>query len=88
MEPIHWMHSIESPVFVFEGTTQSNLGSLQAMARVSTNPLIHFLAVRGATHFGTLTPMKRLIAAKVLRDDAPTTSLGITKRRPTVTITS
>jgi dienelactone hydrolase len=74
--PIRWLHSIKSPVFVFEGTTQSNLGSLQAMARASTNPLIHFLVVRGATHFSTLAPTNRLIAAKVLRDDGPTTNLA------------
>jgi dipeptidyl aminopeptidase/acylaminoacyl peptidase len=73
--PIRWLQCIKSPVFVFEGATQGNLMSLQAMARASTNPMIHFLTVKGATHFSTLAPTNRLIAAKVLRDIGPTTNL-------------
>src|SRR5207237_2146906 len=57
-----WLHSIRAPVFVFEGTTQGNLVCLQAMARGSTNAQVHFLAVRGATHFSVLAPVTRLIA--------------------------
>lgn len=77
--PGRWLASIRSPTFVFEGTLQSNLASLQAMARHSTNPNIHFLPVRGATHFSILAPTTRLIAAKILRDDGPVSNLTFTE---------
>jgi dipeptidyl aminopeptidase/acylaminoacyl peptidase len=67
--PGPWLHSIRSPVFVFEGTDRGNLGALQQMARKSTNPWVHFLPVRGATHFSVLAPTTRLIADKILRDN-------------------
>jgi len=76
--PDRWLASIRSPTFVFEGTVQGNIDSLQAMARSSTNPMTHFLAVRGATHFSILAPTNRLIADKILRDDGPTCNLTFT----------
>jgi dipeptidyl aminopeptidase/acylaminoacyl peptidase len=77
--PGRWLASIRVPVFVFEGTVDSNLGSLQAMARTSTNPQAHFLPVRGANHFDLLAPVNRHIAAKILRDDGPTCTLAFTE---------
>jgi acetyl esterase/lipase len=74
-----WLASIRSPVFVFEGTVEGNLQSLQTMARASNNPNVHFLPVRGATHFSILAPLTRLIADKVLRDDGPTCNLTFTE---------
>lgn len=70
-----WLASIKTPTFVFEGTAEGNIDSLQAMARSSTNPKVHFLAVRGASHFSILAPTNRLIADKILRDDGPACSL-------------
>src|SRR5262249_24344200 len=56
--PGRWLGSIRSPTFVFEGALffRGNLGSLQAMARSSTNPKVQFLPVRGANHFSILAP--------------------------------
>ncbi|MFZ4775191.1 MAG: alpha/beta hydrolase family protein [Terrimicrobiaceae bacterium] len=77
--PIRWLHSIKSPVFVFEGTKQpSNLDSLQAMERTSTNRMVHFLAVSGANHFSILAPTTHLLASKVLHDDGPVTNVACT----------
>jgi acetyl esterase/lipase len=73
--PGHWLGSIRSPVFVFEGASRGNIASLQTMARASTNPQAHFLPVRGADHFSILAPTTRLIAQKVLRDTEPTCNL-------------
>jgi dipeptidyl aminopeptidase/acylaminoacyl peptidase len=74
--PGRWLASIRSPTFVFEGTIKpGNTQSLQAMARSSTNPNTHFLAVPGANHFSILSPTNRLIADKILRDDGPTCNL-------------
>jgi dipeptidyl aminopeptidase/acylaminoacyl peptidase len=77
--PGYWLASIRTPVFVFEGTAQGNLLCLQAMSRGSTNAKVHFLPVRGATHFSILRPITRLIAEKVLHDDGATCSLAFTE---------
>jgi dipeptidyl aminopeptidase/acylaminoacyl peptidase len=77
--PGRWLHSIRNPVFVFEGTSQGNLDSLQKMARTSTNPQVHFLTVKGATHFSVLAPTTRLIADKILRDDGDVSNLAFTE---------
>ncbi len=77
--PGRWLGSIKSPTFVFEGTVQGNLSSLQAMARSSNNPQVQFFPVKGATHFSILAPTTRLIAEKVLRDDGPKCNLSFTE---------
>jgi acetyl esterase/lipase len=73
--PALWLHCIESPVFVLEGTLQSNIADVRTMARLSTNPKIHFHPIPGATHFSTLAPATRLIAGKILRDDGPVSNI-------------
>jgi acetyl esterase/lipase len=77
--PGRWLLSIHSPTFVFEGTEQGNLGSLQAMARASTNPMVHFLPVKGASHFSILAPTNALIARKILSDKGSTTNIALTE---------
>jgi dienelactone hydrolase len=77
--PIHWLESVSKPLFVFEGADQGNVSDLQALRQASTNPLIHFLLVRGANHFSTLATTTRLIAGKVLRDDGPACNLTFTE---------
>jgi pimeloyl-ACP methyl ester carboxylesterase len=81
--PAPWLASIKSPTFVFEGTEQGNLDSLQAMARASSNPNVHFLPVPGKTHFSVVSPVTRLIADRVLRDDGPTCNLNFTEEEMT-----
>lgn len=76
--PGNWLTSIKSPTFVFEGTVQGNIESLQTMARSSSNPQVHFLPVRGGTHFNILAPTNSLIAAKILGDIGPASTLTFT----------
>jgi dienelactone hydrolase len=76
--PGRWLASIKGPTFVFEGTVQGNLDSLQAMARASTNAQAHFVQVVGANHFSILAPTTRLIADKILHDDGPACNLTFT----------
>ncbi len=59
--PGRWLNSIKSPTFIIEGTS-GNLGSLKAMQRSSTNSLVHFSPVQGASHFNVLGPVNRVIA--------------------------
>jgi dipeptidyl aminopeptidase/acylaminoacyl peptidase len=77
--PGRWLHSVKVPLFVFEGTVESNLASLQIMARDSSNPKVHFYPVQEATHFSILAPVNRLIAGKILRDTGATTNLAFTE---------
>jgi acetyl esterase/lipase len=77
--PGRWLASIQSPTFVFEGTVQGNLDSLRAMARASSNPNVHFLPVPGMTHFSVLSPVTRLIAERVVRDNGPACNLNFTE---------
>jgi dienelactone hydrolase len=75
--PGRWLASIKTPTFVFEGTA-GDIRALQAMARSSTNPKVHFIAIRGADHFSVLAPTNRLIADKILRDDGQVCTLSFT----------
>ena len=78
--PIRWLHSIKSPVFVFEGVHQGNLDSLRSMAQASKNPLAHFHEVPGKDHFSVLAPTNRLIAGKIVTDTGPTTNLSFSEQ--------
>jgi acetyl esterase/lipase len=75
--PSLWLHSVKCPTFVFEGTDQGNLDSLQIMSRLSKNPALHFHPVRGRNHFSLLDPVTRLLAGKILRDSGGTTNITI-----------
>lgn len=65
--PGKWLHSIQSPTFVFEGAG-GNVQSLETMAKTCTNPKGHFFTVKGANHFNVLAPVNTLIAQKILKD--------------------
>jgi dipeptidyl aminopeptidase/acylaminoacyl peptidase len=75
--PGYWLASIQSPVWVLEGTQQSNISSLRAMARKSTNPKAHFIEIKGADHFADLAPTNELLARKILQDTAKTSNLTL-----------
>lgn len=74
--PIKWLRAIRNPTFVFEGTERpSNIFSLEALSRATQNPRVHFHPVQGANHFDILAPISRLLAAKILRDDGPSSNI-------------
>jgi hypothetical protein len=76
--PLKWVNTVKSPLFVFEGTVQGNLGSLMKLKAASRNPLVHFHPVKGANHFSTLAPVNKLIAERILKDAGDTTNLSFT----------
>lgn len=78
--PARWQNTIGSPTFVFEGSVQGNLDSLQALQRGCTNPLVHFYPMRGFTHFSILAPTTKLIASKIVADDGPQTNIAFTPK--------
>jgi alpha/beta superfamily hydrolase len=77
--PIHWLQSIRSPVFVFEGVTNGNVRALLAMKQASANPKIHYYAVKGAGHVTVLGPVAEIIARKIAHDDGSVTNITFTE---------
>jgi len=77
--PLHWLDSIASPTYVFEGAEQGNAASLETMQRATSNDQIDFFTLRGANHFDILGPTNRLIATKILKDTGPTCNLSFTE---------
>lgn len=79
--PAYWLDSVRSPLFVFEGTDEpANIDALRVMARISKNPLVHFLPVAGLSHFSVLAPVNDIIAAKILADTGPATNLSFSEQ--------
>jgi pimeloyl-ACP methyl ester carboxylesterase len=77
--PAVWLRSILMPTFVIEGTSDGNLSSLQLMARMCKNPLVHFLPVNGATHFSVLAPVTKVIAEQILHDTGGKCAIDLTE---------
>jgi acetyl esterase/lipase len=77
--PGKWLHSIQSPTFVFEGGAgPSNAYGLRAMSEATNNPNAHFFEVKSANHFTILSPTNKLIAQKILADTGEKTNLSFT----------
>jgi len=76
--PGYWLPSIQSPVWVFEGT-EGNIAALRAMGEASANPKAHFIEIQGASHFATLAPTNELIAKKILQDTGEPSSLSFSE---------
>jgi len=76
--PGQWLHAMNSPVFVIEGTG-GNVACFRSMRRASTNPQLHFLEVRRADHFDILAPVTGLLAEKIQQDSGPACNIQITE---------
>ncbi|MCA1703588.1 MAG: prolyl oligopeptidase family serine peptidase [Actinobacteria bacterium] len=72
--PVHWLHSVRSPLDVFEGTN-GNLSSLLQLQSASRNPMLRFHPVKGADHFSVLAPVTTLIAQKIGQDSGQTSNI-------------
>jgi len=75
--PIHWLSSVKSPVWVFEGS-KGNILDLRGMAGAVKNPNLHFIEINGASHFSGLAPTTELLARKILQDSGAGIGLTIT----------
>lgn len=75
--PGGWLASIRRPTFVIEGTG-GNIQPLEAMAKASKNPQVHFIRANGANHFQVLAPTNALIARKILEDKGETCQITLT----------
>lgn len=70
-EPIRWLKSLRSPVFVFEGEDGNaySLRQLEESALSDGVRTIHFYEVRGKDHFSVIQPVCKAIAQEILKDD-------------------
>ena len=67
--PQRWLKDIHCPTLVFEGTTgRSNIGSLLALKKTCSNPLVQFFPVRGEDHFSEIEPVIEKLIANILAD--------------------
>ena len=79
--PVKWLHAVSKPTFVFEGTDKpSNIASFNILLKASTNPLLHFYSIQGKNHFSTLAPITKVIAAKILLDDGPSSNIQFSRK--------
>jgi dipeptidyl aminopeptidase/acylaminoacyl peptidase len=78
--PIHWLASIQSPVWIIEGTKRpGNYYSLWQMERKCLNSHVHFLKVEDTDHFSVLAPANEVIASKILRDAGAESNIFVTE---------
>lgn len=64
--PLYWLASVRRPLFVFEGTGQGNIDSLESLRQFNHNPQISFHPIPGRDHFSTLAPATRLLARRIV----------------------
>ena len=59
--PLHFLGSITTPTFVFEGEN-GNIEDLVKLEAANENRRVRLIALKGADHFEPLTPINRLLA--------------------------
>jgi dienelactone hydrolase len=64
--PILWLHSVKSPLYVFEGAEHGNWESIQLMVNQNGNPQIQFFQVPGHDHFSVIAPLSEKLAEQIV----------------------
>ncbi len=68
--PIHWLHCVEKPMYVFEGDHDGNwYGGVDRLLKSNENPNIRFFKIAGHDHFSVLSPVTEIIARKIAAGD-------------------
>ncbi|HJZ55749.1 MAG TPA: alpha/beta fold hydrolase [Gemmataceae bacterium] len=75
--PVRWLHSIQCPTFVLEGSSKGNAAALNALSKANRNSLCHFYLVKGPDHFSILKRANTLLAERVVKDDGPTCNIAL-----------
>lgn len=67
--PSLWLAQVGSETFVIEGEQRpANVEDFRLLRAQATNPRLHFLSAKDATHFSVLAPANALIAQRILAD--------------------
>jgi dipeptidyl aminopeptidase/acylaminoacyl peptidase len=64
--PIHWLHSLATTTFVFEGTGDGNISSLRALDRAKGGAPLTCFALQGGDHFSIIRPLSVFLSRKIL----------------------
>ncbi len=78
--PIHWLHSIKNPMFVFEGE-YGNIDSIQFMAERNHNPNIKFFELSGYDHFNAIAPVTEILAEQIVEGQVNVTQQTLEELR-------
>lgn len=63
--PLFWLHSVQSPMYVFEGAEQGNWDVIELMVKQNKNPKIQFFRVPDHDHFTVIAPLAELLAEQI-----------------------
>jgi len=64
--PIEWLDGLSTPTWLIEGAdAPGNRDELDDLCNHTRNPAVHCIAVPGANHFSVLSPVTRVIAARL-----------------------
>ena len=64
--PLFWLHSVKSPMYVFEGANNGNWDAVEMMKDESTNPAIQFFQVPEHDHFSVIAPLSEVLAKQIV----------------------
>lgn len=79
--PIAWLHSVRSPMYVFEGAEGGNWDSAAEMKRANENPFIHFFKVPGHNHFSVIAPLTEMLAKQIVEGEIDVTPESLRRLR-------
>jgi hypothetical protein len=64
--PLFWLHSVKSPMYVFEGARDGNWDAIQLMVDENSNPQIQFFKIPGHDHFTVIAPLAEKLANQIV----------------------
>jgi dienelactone hydrolase len=76
--PINWIHAINIPTFVIEGS-QGNASCVRTLEANNLNLKVDFQIVPGTDHFGVLGPVNELLAQKITQDTGASCNIKLNK---------
>lgn len=63
--PAFWLHSVKTPLYVFEGARNGNWDAIQPMVNENSNPNIKFFKIPGHDHFSVIAPLTEKLADQI-----------------------
>jgi dipeptidyl aminopeptidase/acylaminoacyl peptidase len=79
--PIFWLHSVKSPLYVFEGGRNGNWDVIELMKGRNSNPKIQFFKVDGHDHFSVIAPLAEKLADQIISGKINVTSATVMNLR-------
>ena len=79
--PSFWLHSVKSPMYVFEGATKGNWDVVRSMADENMNPNVQFFRVPGHDHFTVIAPIAEMLAEQIVKGEVKVTQQTVQELR-------